>query len=118
MNVEKVIAIIASATKRSPESITSNSTFDQLGLDSLDALNILHEMESEFNVRFPNEEVLGIRSVSQVLERLERFLPSTAPEMKSASVAETSTLRSPEQIPVNYTDAADSSDAFAARATN
>jgi acyl carrier protein len=118
MNVEKVIAIIASATKRSAESITSDSTFDQLGLDSLDALNILHEMESEFNVRFPNEEVLGIRSVSQVLARLERFLPSSAPDMKSASVAESSTLRNPEQLPVNYTDASDSPDAFVARVPN
>ncbi len=77
---EKVIAIIALATKRPPDSITAESTFDELGLDSLDALNILYEMEKEFNVRFPNEEVLGIRSVSQVLERLEGFLPCAAPK--------------------------------------
>jgi len=77
---EKVIAIIALATKRPLDSINAESTFDDLGLDSLDALNILYEMEKEFNVRFPNEEVLGIRSVSQVLERLEGFLPCAAPK--------------------------------------
>jgi acyl carrier protein len=80
MLYEKVVAIMALATKRPPGSITAESTFDELGLDSLDALNILHEMEKEFNVRFPNGEVLGIRSVSQVLERLERFLPCSAPK--------------------------------------
>jgi acyl carrier protein len=73
---DKVIATITSAAKRPPGSVTLDTTFDELGLDSLDALNILYELEKEYNVHFPNEEVLGLRSVSQVVERLERFLAS------------------------------------------
>jgi acyl carrier protein len=77
---EKVVGIIAAGAKRAPGPVTTESTFDELGLDSLDALNILYELEKEFNVHFPNEEVLGIRSVSQVIERLQRFLGAPVPQ--------------------------------------
>jgi acyl carrier protein len=79
MVADKVLAVITLAAKRPPGAVTIESNFDELGLDSLDALNILYELEKEYNVHFPNEEVLGIRSVSQVIERLERFLACSVP---------------------------------------
>jgi acyl carrier protein len=77
---EKVIAIVAGATKHPGSKVTAESTFESLGLDSLDALNILYELEKEFDVRFPNEEVLGIRSIPHLVERLEQFLAYSAPK--------------------------------------
>ena len=52
---EKVLDLIA-ATKRLPrEQVTVSSSFEELGLDSLDAINLIYEVESEFDVSVSNE---------------------------------------------------------------
>ncbi len=80
MLTDKVIAIVAGAARHPGARVNAESTFESLGLDSLDALNLLYELEKEFDVRFPNEEVLGIRSIPQLVERLERLLACSAPK--------------------------------------
>src|ERR1043166_7907608 len=51
----KVVQIIASIKQVSPEAIRMETTFDELGIDSLDRMNILFELESEFEVDIPDE---------------------------------------------------------------
>jgi len=51
----KVVAIIASIEQVSPKAIRMETTFDELGIDSLDRINILFELESEFDVDIPDE---------------------------------------------------------------
>ncbi len=71
----RVVEIIARYVKRSPEGITLETTFDELGMTSLDSLGLVYELEEMFNVSIPNEDVLGLRDVRQAVETLERLLP-------------------------------------------
>ena len=83
---EKVLDLIAS-TKRLPrEQVSDNSSFEELGLDSLDAINLIYEVESEFNVSVSNEVANSITSVPVLVEKLKALLaessssPQGAPE--------------------------------------
>ena len=71
---QRVIKVIA-ATKRIPiESVTIDSDFAQLGIDSMDAVEILFAMENEFDVSIPDDEVRSVRGIRQMCEGVERLL--------------------------------------------
>lgn len=75
---EKVLDLIAS-TKRLPrEQVSLNSTFEELGLDSLDAINLIFEVESQFNVSVSDEVANSIHSVPELVEKLRLLLAETS----------------------------------------
>ena len=51
-----------------------DSTFQELGLDSLDAVNILFEVEGEFNISISDEQARGIKDVRQMVEGVSGLL--------------------------------------------
>jgi acyl carrier protein len=69
--VGRVISVIAQTQSIPVESITWKSTFEELGIDSLTGLSLVHELENEFGVEVPNEQVLAIRSVKEIVACLE-----------------------------------------------
>jgi acyl carrier protein len=71
--IQRILKIIADSQKLPPERVTIDSTFEELGIDSLDGVNILFALENEFNVNIPDEGVQGIRSVRQMVEELEKL---------------------------------------------
>jgi acyl carrier protein len=72
---QRVISVIA-ATQRIPAGkISPDSTFEELGLDSLDSVNILFALEEEFNVSIPDEAARQIRSVRQIIDGIAALLP-------------------------------------------
>ena len=74
----KVMAGIA-AIKRVPvESITADSTFEQLAMDSLDAMNLLFMLEEELGVSVPDETALSFRDVRSAVAGIERLLAEKA----------------------------------------
>jgi acyl carrier protein len=72
--VERVISCVAKTQKLPPEKVTIDSKFEDLGIDSLDGVNILYALETEFNVSIPDEGVLGIKSVREAVEQLDKLL--------------------------------------------
>jgi acyl carrier protein len=79
---QRILKVIADSQKLPPEKVTIDSTFEELGIDSLDGVNILFALENEFNINVPDEGVQGIRSIRQMVEALEKLLasgPSEAP---------------------------------------
>jgi len=79
---QRILKVIADSQKLPPEKVTIDSTFEELGIDSLDGVNILFALENEFNINIPDEGVQGIRSIRQMVEALEQLLasgPSEAP---------------------------------------
>lgn len=74
----RIIACIADSQKIPRETITLDSTFEELGIDSLDGVNILFALENEFNINIPDEGVQGIRGVRQMVEALEKLLAGGA----------------------------------------
>ena len=79
---QRILKVIADSQKLPPEKVTIDCTFEELGIDSLDGVNILFALENEFNINIPDEGVQGIRTIRQMVEALEKLLasgPSEAP---------------------------------------
>lgn len=72
--VDRVVRLIASIKRIPKESVTLESTFEQLGLDSLDAINLMYELESEFNISVPDELAMSIKDVRKLTETLRAML--------------------------------------------
>ena len=70
----KVVKIVATVKQLSPDAIRADATFDELGIDSLDRINILFEIENEFNIDIPDEEARAINSVSGIVAKLGDYL--------------------------------------------
>ena len=73
---ERVRGIIAAAQHVPVEKITADSTFAELGIDSLDGINILFAVESEFNINIPDDAAQQIRSVRDVIDGIAKLLES------------------------------------------
>lgn len=80
--IGRVTGVIAKVQHIPPESVTIDSTFEELKIDSLDGINILFAIESEFDVDIPDDAARHIRSVREMIEGVEKLL--AAKEKKSA----------------------------------
>src|SRR5262250_370206 len=75
MNIEEtVIRIIAQENHLDPDSVTLDSTFEELGIDSLDGVNILFALETEMNMSIPDTVARNMTSVRQVVDSLRRVI--------------------------------------------
>jgi acyl carrier protein len=72
--IDRVLKVIA-ASKRIPrETVTIDSEFEQLGIDSMDAVEILFDLENEFDISIPDEEVRTVRNVRQMCEGVAKLV--------------------------------------------
>ncbi len=70
---ERVLAAIAD-TKRVPvDSVTPEATFEQLKIDSLDALNFAFALEEEFHISIPDEQLRELKTVGDAIEGVRRL---------------------------------------------
>ncbi|MBZ5516519.1 MAG: acyl carrier protein [Acidobacteriia bacterium] len=75
MNIEdKVIEIITREQHLEPGLVKPDSTFAELGIDSLDGVNILFALEQEFKIDIPDSIAQNMRSVGQVSDALTRVI--------------------------------------------
>lgn len=75
----KVMEIIAKQKRVPADQVTIDSTFQELGLDSLDAVNILFELEGEFNISISDEEARKIKDVRQMVEGVSALIDEKKP---------------------------------------
>jgi acyl carrier protein len=64
----RVLRIIAETQRKDPAQVTIDSSFEELGIDSMDGVNIVFALENEFDINVPDEEVKSIRSVRDMVE--------------------------------------------------
>lgn len=72
---QKVIGMIAKKKKIDPALVKPGSTFQELGIDSLDGIDLVFTFEDEFNISIPDHVVQKMKSVGQVIEALREVLP-------------------------------------------
>ena len=70
----QVIARIAKMQKTSPDKISVDSTFEELGVDSLNGLELLWELEEELEIVIPDDDAREITKVSDVIAVVEPLL--------------------------------------------
>jgi len=71
---DKVIEIITREQHLEPGVVKPESTFAELGIDSLDGVNILFALEQEFKIDIPDSVAQNMRSVDQVVDALTRVM--------------------------------------------
>ncbi|HWE49836.1 MAG TPA: acyl carrier protein [Bryobacteraceae bacterium] len=75
---QRVLTIIAETQRKDRALVTIDSTFEELGIDSMDGVNIIFALENEFNVNVPDEEVKNIRSIRDMVEGVRRLVMNNA----------------------------------------
>ncbi len=72
---ERVIDIVAEQLGASKEQITRETSFvNDLGADSLDTVELVMELEEEFDTNIPDNEAEKIQTVGQAVEYIEKTM--------------------------------------------
>jgi acyl carrier protein len=74
----RVMTVIAKSQRIGLETITPESTFVELNIDSLDGLQLVFALEEEFGVDIPDDAAKEFRSVGEVARGLEMVLAKKA----------------------------------------
>ena len=70
---EKVKTLIVNELSVEASKVTMDATFESdLGADSLDAIEMITAVESEFGVTIPDEEAMNLRTVGSIVEFVEK----------------------------------------------
>jgi acyl carrier protein len=80
----RVVKVVAKTQRIPLETVSIDSTFEDLKIDSLDGINLIFALESEFNVDIPDEDARATRSVRQMAEGIAQLLAQKAPEQGAA----------------------------------
>ncbi|MBT9331530.1 acyl carrier protein [Acidipila sp. 4G-K13] len=65
---DRVLKVIATSKRIPIESIGPESSFESLGIDSLDRLNILFDLESEFEIEIDDEQAKQVQNIHEMIE--------------------------------------------------
>ena len=83
---DKIIQALADYLKRDAASIqTTHHLRDDLGLDSMAVIEMLYRIEEVFNLQIPDQDLVGLTTVGQVIAYVQgRVAPPKAPEKAAA----------------------------------
>ena len=72
---DKVREIIVEQLGVAPEEVVPEASFiDDLGADSLDIVELVMELEEEFEITIPDEQAEKIKTVGEAIDYIEREL--------------------------------------------
>lgn len=74
----EIRSLIAEIVEVPEESITDNSSFADLGADSLMALEIVASIEKKYRIQVPEEELQRIRSFGDTIALVREYLARAA----------------------------------------
>jgi acyl carrier protein len=69
-----VLQIIAEILCVRPEAVTPTATFHELNCDSIDAVEIVIEIEMELGIEMSDEEIEGCKTVQDALDLVAKKL--------------------------------------------
>ena len=73
--MDKISDVIADKLGVEPSKITPDAKFiEDLGADSLDTVELIMQLEDEFNLEIPDEEAEKLTTVGSVAEYIESHL--------------------------------------------
>ncbi|MBQ6324159.1 MAG: acyl carrier protein [Bacilli bacterium] len=71
--LEKISDIICNFADVKPEDITLNTNIkNDLGLNSLELVNLVVELENTFGIKIPDEEIINIETVKDAIKVIEK----------------------------------------------
>ena len=83
--LSRVQSAIAKNSRIPLASVTVDSTFETLGMDSLDRVNLLFALEEEFSISIPDEGMKQNMSVAEVASGISTLLNGNAANAATSS---------------------------------
>lgn len=81
--IQRVLKVIATSKRIPLETVTIDSEFQQLGIDSMDAVEILFALENEFDITIPDEDARRVRSIRQMCEGVDKLVAAKTADAKA-----------------------------------
>ncbi len=72
--IQKVRSVVAGVKHVPVESIAVDKPFQEIGVDSMDAVEILFALENEFDISIPDEDAKGVRNVREMAEGIQKLI--------------------------------------------
>ena len=73
---QEIRAIIAEVTEIEPDKITLEASFvDDLGMDSMMALEILAAIEKKYKVQIPENKLMRLKNLQETIVLAKEYLP-------------------------------------------
>ena len=72
--IQRVLKVIATSKRIPLETVTVDSDFQQLGIDSMDAVEILFALENEFDITIPDDDARAVRSIRDMCAGVEKLV--------------------------------------------
>ena len=69
-NYDLLVRLLTDKVKN-PDKISMEASMNDLGIDSLDLVDVVLQAESELNVTFEDDELLNLHTVRDVVELLD-----------------------------------------------
>ena len=75
MDIEKLKEFLKENTKVDISKVNENSNFKtDLGLDSIDLLQLVVAVEEKFNIKLDNDKLMGINTVSDAIKAFNELI--------------------------------------------
>ena len=65
---EKVLKAIASVKKIPVDRVNAGQSLEELGVDSLDAVTMVFDLEEVFQISIPDDKVRSLRTVQDIID--------------------------------------------------
>ena len=75
---DRALRVIATKQGIPLESVRPESTFEELGIDSLDRLNILFELEGEFDIEIDDQQAKQVTNLQQMIDGITQLVNAKA----------------------------------------
>ena len=82
---QEIIETIAQTQRIPAESITLDSTFEELKIDSLDGINLVFALENKYGINIPDESVHNLRSVRETVDGVRKLLGEKSSQVSAAA---------------------------------
>ena len=76
--VQTVISALAEVKHVPPERITLETNLADLGMDSLDTVTLLFELETRLQISLPDDAAKSVRTVQDVVDGIRQLVGSSA----------------------------------------
>jgi acyl carrier protein len=84
---KRSIEIIAKAKNIPTDTISLDTSFEELNIDSLDKINISFEVEEAFDIAIPDDALGSLKTVGDVVRGVEQLVAAKAGAAPPAAAA-------------------------------
>ena len=74
----RALRVIATKQGLPLDKVRPECTFEELGIDSLDRLNILFELEGEFDIQIDDEQAKQVTTLQQMIDGITQLVNAKA----------------------------------------